>query len=480
VSLRSALHYAALFAIHLAAAMLIPALVEFHHGSDQWENFLLSAFFTGGLALAVTMASNGPAPVLNLRFAFLIIGMLWIVTCLAGMVPLLGFGLSFSDALFESTSAVTTTGATILSGLDALPPGILLWRSLLQWMGGVGVIVLGLFLLPFLQVGGISHFRIDPSGISEQPFARLSSFGIGILLAYTLLTLLCGLSYVAAGMGGFAALNHAMTTVSTAGYSIHDESFAHYLDRPAVLWVGSLFMFIGALPFSILILLALRRRFEALDDPQLRAFALYSAALVALAAIYLHVSAGLSFSSALTLATFNFMSVVTTTGFSAGDYSAWGPFPFALAFLAMFLGGCSGSTSGGIKAYRLMILIAIIRNGVRRLVYPSSVNALHYGNHPVSTELERAVVLYIGSFLLAWMLCMLMLAMTGMDFLSALSGSLSALMNVGPGLGEQIGPASTHASISDAAKWLLALAMLLGRLEILPVLVLVSPVFWRR
>lgn len=477
---RAAIHYAAVFALYLALAMLIPALADLYHGSDDWQNFAFSAFFTGGFALAVAMASKGPPPVLTTQFGFLLVGLLWLTTCLAGAVPLLGSGLSAADALFESVSAVTTTGGTVLIGLEDMPPGILLWRSVLQWMGGVGVIVLGLFVLPFLQVGGIAHFRIDPAGIGEQPFARLSTFGIGILSVYALLTLACALAYAVAGMGAFDALNHALTTVSTGGFSTYDVSFAQFIDRPAVLWVGVAFMFIGALPFSVLILLALRGRFDIIRDPQIRIFAAYAALLVLVSAIYLHSRHDIGLSDAFTLAAFNFVSIVTTTGYAAGDYTAWGPLSFALAFVAMFLGGCSGSTSGGIKTYRFIILFGVIRSGLRKLVYPSSVDTIHYGDNPVSAELERAVVLFLGSFLFIWMACTVLLAMTGLDFLSAFSGALSALMNVGPGLGDQIGPVGNYAGLTDGAKWIMAFAMLLGRLEILSVLVLLSPLFWLR
>lgn len=479
-SIRSALHYAALFALYLAAIMLLPALAELYHGNDDWQTFALSAFFTGGFSLAVALASNGPPPPMNLRFGFLLIGLLWGATCLAGSVPLLAFGMPPVDAFFESVSAVTTTGATVISGLDHASPGLLLWRSLLQWIGGVGVIVLGLFVLPYLQVGGIAHFRIDPSGVSEQPFSRLNTFGMGILVVYTVLTLLCAIAYAAAGMGAFDAFNHALTTVSTAGFSTHDDSFGAYADQPAVLWVGMLFMFLGALPFSILILLTLRGRSDIFADPQIRLFAAYAGALVAAAALYLEANTDADHLQTVTLAAFNFMSIVTTTGFAAGDFTAYGPFAVAIGFLAMLLGGCSGSTSGGIKAYRFIILFGIIRNGVRKLVFPHLVETIHYGQHPVSAELERAVVLYLGSFLALWAAGTILLAMTGVDFLSALSGTLSALMNVGPGLGDEIGPAGNYAIMPDGAKWILSLAMLFGRLEILPVLVLLSPVFWMR
>jgi trk system potassium uptake protein TrkH len=234
------------------------------------------------------------------------------------------------------------------------------------------------------------------------------------------------------------------------------------------------------LPFSALILFALRGRFDAIRDPQIRVFAAYTAAFILAVAVFLRVSLGMEMFDAVTLSAFNFMSIVTTTGYSTGDYTSWGPFVFALAFVAMFLGGCSGSTSGGVKTYRFIILFAILRSGLRKLVYPNTVDTIRYGDRPVGAEFERAVVLFIGAFFFLWTFLTVLLALTGLDFISALSASLSALMNVGPGLGDTVGPAGNYASLTDFAKWVMVFGMLLGRLEILTVLVILTPVYWMR
>lgn len=481
-SLRAAVHIAAIFAIYLAVAMLVPAAVDLYYGNEDWKIFALSCFFTGGVSLAVALATNTRPPAVSARFGFMLVNLLWVATCLAGMVPLLAssIDLSLADAVFESAAGVTTTGATVLSGLEGLPPGMLLWRSILQWMGGIGVIALGLFVLPFLKVGGVSYFRIESTDIDDRPFARFSTFAVGLISIYSLLTLACALAYAMAGMTAFDAINHALTTVSTAGFSTHDNSFGHYAGNKAVLWVGVVFMFIGALPFSVLILLALRGRFDALRDPQIRVFAAYTVAFILAVAIYLRVTLGMGMLDAITLSAFNFTAIITTTGYSTGDYASWGPFVFALAFVAMFLGGCSGSTSGGVKTYRFIILFGVIRSGVRKLVYPNTVDTIRYGDRPVGPEFERAVILFVGAFLFLWAIFTVLLAMTGLDFISALSASLSALMNVGPGLGDIVGPSGNYSSLSDFAKWIMAFAMLLGRLEILSVLVILAPVYWTR
>ncbi|MEX0407825.1 TrkH family potassium uptake protein [Aquibium sp. LZ166] len=481
-AVRAAIHIAAIFGIYLSLAMLIPAFADLYYGNSDWRVFALSAFFTGGLSLAVALATQGRPPVVSSRFAFLLVNLLWFTTAAAGTIPFLAspMNMELSDAVFESVSAVTTTGSTVLVGLDAMAPGILLWRSILQWMGGLGVIALGLFILPFLNVGGVSYFKIESTDIEDRPFERLSTFTISLMVIYCLLTLACGIAYAAAGMDGFDALNHALTTISTAGFSTHDDSFGHFQGNLAILWVSIVFMFIGGLPFSILILLTVRGRLDALRDPQIRAFAGYTASFAILMTIYLRLTSDVPFFEALTHATFNFVSLVTTTGFSTHDYAAWGPFAVALAFIATFPGGCSGSTTGGIKAYRFIILFELMANGLRKLVYPNSVQPVRYGDRPVDEDMQRAVVLFIASFFVLWGLSILLLASTGLDLITAMTGSLTALTNVGPGLGDFIGPKGSFADVPDFAKWVLSLAMLFGRLEILAVLVIFTPVFWRR
>lgn len=481
-AIRAAAHIAAIFAIYLSVVMLVPAAVDLYYGNDDWQVFAFSAFFTGGLATAVVLATQGAAPPITSRFGFFVVNLLWVMTTLIGAIPLVASSLEISvtDAIFEAAAGVTTTGSTVIVGLDSLPPGLLLWRSLLQWIGGLGVIALGLFVLPLLNVGGVSYFKIESSSIDDRPFERFSTFTIALIGVYVALTVICTIAYAAAGMTGFNALNHALTTISTAGFSTHDASMGHYADRPAILWVGTIFMFIGALPFSILILFGLRGRLDALGDPQIRVFAIYVLLLILAVTIYLRVSEDIGFFEALTQTAFNFMSIITTTGYASSDYGQWGAFAFACAFVAMFLGGCSGSTTGGIKAYRFLILFELLANGLRRLVYPNTVLSVRYGDRTVDETLQRAVVLFISAFLVIWLITIVLLAATGLDFITAMSGALTALTNVGPGLGDTIGPAGNFSSLPDVSKWILTAAMLMGRLELLAVLVIFTPVFWRR
>jgi trk system potassium uptake protein TrkH len=480
--MRAAIHVAAVFALYLSASMLIPAAVDLYYGSPDWRAFAFSALFVGGIAMAVALATQGRPPQASSRFGFLLVNLLWLTMALAGAVPFAvsSLEISLTDAVFESVSGVTTTGSTVINGLDSAPPGLLLWRSLLSFMGGLGVIVLGLFLLPFLNIGGVSYFKIESSDIEDRPFARFQTFTISLIGIYTALVFVCAMSYVAAGMEGFHALNHAMSTVATGGFSTHDTSFLRYSDMPAVLWVGSLFMFIGALPFSIMILFAVRGRFDVLRDPQIRVFAGYSIVFAVAVAIYLTVNLDMPFGAALTHSTFNFLSVITTAGFASDDYTLWGPFAVGCIFVATFLGGCSGSTTGGIKAYRFLILFELMANGLRRLIYPHTVLPVRYGERTVDDDMQRAVVLFIASFFILWGIITVLLAAAGLDFVTAITGALTSLTNVGPGLGPIIGPVGNFSSLPDTAKWICTVAMLLGRLEILAVLVIFTPAFWGR
>ncbi|MBX3578109.1 MAG: TrkH family potassium uptake protein [Rhizobiaceae bacterium] len=482
VAIRAAIHVSAIFAIYLSVAMLLPAAVDLYAGHDDWQTFAFSALFLGGLATAVALATQGRPPPVTTRFGFLLVNLLWVTMALAGAVPFLAssFDMSLADAFFESVSGITTTGGTVISGLDSAPPGLLLWRSLLSFMGGLGVIALGLFLLPFLNIGGVSYFKIESSDIEDRPFERFRTFTLSLIGIYALLVAICAGSYTAAGMSAFNAVNHAMATVATGGFSTHDTSFVQYADRPAILWIAIVFMFIGSLPFSIMILFALRGRLDALRDPQIRVFAGYCIVFSVAVAVYLRVKLDMPFFEALTQSTFNFMSVITTTGFASDDYNQWGPFAVACIFVAMFLGGCSGSTTGGIKAYRFLILAELLMNGLRRLIYPSTVLPVRYGDRTVDDDMQRAVVLFIASFFVLWAIGTILLGATGLDYITATTGALTSITNVGPGLGPIIGPVGNFATLPDSAKWICAVLMLLGRLEILAVLVIFTPTFWGR
>lgn len=473
-------HVCARFTLVLAIVMLIPALADFLVGSPDWQVFVFSSALVGVPSLLLMIATRREIPPFSLRFGFLLVNSVWLSASVVSALPLYlsDLGLSFTDAVFEAASGITTTGSTVLSGLDDMPPGILLWRSMMQWLGGLGIIAMTMLLLPFLRVGGMQIYKMESSVQSESPFARFAQLSWSLLWLYVGLSLMCAIAYMLVGMDAFAAINHAMSTISTGGYSIHDSSMGGYGN--GVLLVSIIFMIGGALPFIAMLTLIVG------GDPR-RAFDIQIPVLLVTLSV-LSLAAGLSALShnggdpidTLVDAAFNIVSVVTTTGYASADYTLWGPFSVSLFFVAMFLGGAAGSTSGGIKTYRLIIVGQSIGNGLRELIYPNGVFVLRYGGAPLPAAAAKSVSMFLSAFVVLLLGLTLVLGATGLDLLTAFSSALTALTNVGPGLGDIVGPAGNFSSLAPVAKWAMVIGMIAGRLEILTVLVLASPAFWRR
>jgi trk system potassium uptake protein len=463
--------------ILIAAFMLIPASADLIARNPDWIVFSISALFLGCIGALTTAALSGRDLNLRRRETFLFVNAAWFTFTAASALPLYGSGLgiSFTDAFFEAASGLTTTGSTILTGLDHMPPGILLWRSLLQWIGGIGIVVIGIWLLPGLRVGGSQLFALESSENATKPYGRIEPFLVRLLTLYGGLTIACMLLYVMCGMSLFQAVNHAMTTVSTGGYSTSDSSFGQF-NGTAVYWVSIIFMLTSSVPFLFLIRSIERK---PSDDRQQIVFLLIVVAISSFVIFLTQrwIQDGSPF-HVFTLAVFHVVSVVTTTGYAADDYLQWGTFVVAVFFLLTFLGGCSGSTAGGFKMFRVVLLLSFILSLLRRMVHPRRIVPPRYDGKPVSASVIEGVlifaVLYAGTFALF----SLAYACLGLDLLTAFSGSITALANVGPGVGPIIGPSGTFQSLPDAAKWLLAIQMILGRLEIIAGLIILTPDFW--
>lgn len=477
---RSAINIAATCGLYLSLSMLLPMAVDLYYGSPDWEIFGVSAFLMGGLSAATAMATRAGPPPYTKKMGFLVVNLLWLVFCLLGAVPfwMSSLNMDFAEALFESVSAVTTTGSTVIVGLDNAPPGILMWRSLLHWLGGIGILALGLFIMPYLRVGGLSFFKLESSDTSDKPFARMAVYTRAFLLIYVLLTLFCAITYNALGMSRFDAINHAMSTVATGGFSTHDASFGYFNSLP-LLWAASFFMTLSSLPFSVLILFLVRGRLDTLKDPQIIVFLAYVALFSIAASLYQRLENGVPFHEALAHAFFTVTSILSTTGFASDDYTKWGHFIVILAFIATFMGGCSGSTAGGIKAYRIIILFNFVRSGLYRLIYPNGIHAVRYGPITVDADVQRNVFLFFISYMMVCVAGSLLLGLLGYDALTSVSAAATALSNVGPGVTPSIGPSGTFAGMNDPALYLLSFLMLLGRLEVLTVLVILTPLFWK-
>jgi trk system potassium uptake protein TrkH len=463
-----------------AAAMLLPLAVALAHDGPDWVGFAGAAGLTAFCGGGAMLAAHAPGLRLAPRQAFLLATSSWAVVAAFGALPFLlsPLGLDAADAFFESMSGLTTTGATVIVGLDDAPHGILLWRSLLQFIGGVGIVAVAIAVFPLLRIGGMQLFRLEFSEKTEKVMPRVAQAAIGIIVIYLVLAFVCGLLYWACGMSGFDALNHAMTTVATSGFSTSDRSFGKF-DAPLLQAVATLFMLLGALSFVLYLRVWQSGLAPLRHDSQARVF--LGAFVVAWGAVaaWLVLAEGRPALEALRLAGFNVASIVTTTGYMSEDWTEWGSFPVVLFFLLGFVGGCSGSTAGGMKMFRFQVLFQVGRAQLRHALLPSGVFPAKYNGKPITDAVAQSVLAFITLYGFSWALTAAALGLCGLDLVTALSGAAAAIGNIGPGLGDTIGPAGSYAPLPDSAKWVLAGAMLLGRLELITILVLFTRRFWR-
>lgn len=439
---------------------------------------MLFTLFCGGLMVLI-----GSLAPFNLRGRqiFLLTSLSWIVLSFFSAFPLL-FGstnLSIPDAVFETVSGLTTTGATVLSGLDTMSHGILLWRAILQWLGGIGIIVMGMAILPFLQVGGMRLFQSESSDWSEKALPRSGTIAKAIGKVYVGLTLLCILSYWLAGMNPFDALVHGMTTSATGGFANYDASMGQFADTPSILWITIFFMFLGALPFVLYVHMIQGRPMPMFRDSQVQALTKILLSTVLILTAYLMTQHDWQWFEALTHATFNIVSVVTTTGYASSDYNAWGNFAVIFFLYLMFVGGCSGSTSGGFKVFRHQLSLMLMRNQMMTLLHPRGVFSQRYNGRPVPDDVIRSMVAFAFFFFATIAALALALSFMGLDFITSFTSAVTAVANVGPGLGDVVGPAGNFSTLPDMGKWLMSIGMILGRLEIVTFMILFTRAFWR-
>lgn len=431
----------------------------------------------GGLLVFV---NHGKFEDFNIREGFILTTASWFLLSAAGALPLYfsDLGLSLTDAFFESLSGITTTGSTVLSGLDDMSRGILLWRSMLQWVGGIGIIAFGIVLLPFLKIGGMQLFQTESSDRSDKILPQSRQLVGRVLWVYIGLSLLCAVTYYMLGMSGFDAINHAMTTLSTGGYSTHDSSFS-YFDSRAMQLSATLFMLMGSVPFVLFVKFMHSGNFAFHKDEQVRGFIAIILGATALIVTALLVTNQESLIDSLVLTIFNVVSILSTTGYETADYVAWGPFVVSIFFFLTYLGGCAGSTAGGLKIMRIMVVLQASRRQIKKLIYPRGLFVARYQGKALEPQLTTAVLSFLSLYVFLNALMTAALALAGLDAQTAFSGAATAIANVGPGIGDVIGPTENFSTLPDAAKWILCAGMFLGRLEILTVLVIFTPHFWR-
>lgn len=464
----------------IAAGQGVMALASIAGRDGHETEFAISAAITGLVAVGCILTTKGRPFELNFRDAALLTVIAWVVVPAFAALPFVAepVGLSVVDAYFEMVSGLTTTGSTVMTGLDETPGSVLLWRSTVQWIGGIGIIGVAIVILPFLNIGGMQLFRLESSDRSEKSMPRVRGIATAVGQIYLLLTCACFVTYWMLGMSPFDALNHAFTTIPTAGFSTHDLSF-RYFDSPAIEWAGMVFMVAGALPFLAYIRMVHGGTLSERIDPQVTALLGTLVVLVLLFAIWLHFAHGMDAGTAVTKAGFNIISIVTTSGFSSTDYIGWGPFAAAVFFILTFVGGCTGSTAGSLKIFRFQVMSGLVAQHIRRVAHPNVVTPIRFGARTVTDDQVASVGTFVFLTFLAFGLLALFLSWLGLDPETSLSAAATAICNVGPGIGPVVGPAGTFASLPDSAKLVLCLAMIMGRLEILGVLVLFLPSFYR-
>ncbi|SMF84331.1 trk system potassium uptake protein TrkH [Tistlia consotensis] len=479
-SLRFVLYVDGLLLLILAAAMAVPMVVDAAQGERDWFTFATSAGVTAYVGGVLVFTFWGDGSAIDRRSGYLLTASAWALVCAFGSLPLhfSSLHLSFADAVFETMSGLTTTGSTVIAGLDHLPPGLLLWRSLLQWIGGVGIVVMAIVMLPALGIGGMQLFRTESSDISGKPVPRVVQMAGLTIAVYVGLSIACAAGYGAAGMNFFDAINHAMATIATGGFSTKDASIGYYDSVPIEL-VGIVFMVAGACPLIWYARLITHRRQALSEERQVPALLAVLVVAVAVVTVWNVAENGMPIGHALRVSAFNVTSVLTDTGFATADFSAWGSFAVGLFFMLYLLGGCAGSTAGAIKVFRWQILFASAKRQLRMMLSPHRVLVTRYGRKAVEDETVHSVRNFFFLYLLTLLLLTLLVTATGVDFLSSASAVAQAMANAGPGLGQMGGPAGNFGAFPDPAKWLLSLAMLLGRLELSTLYVLLLPDYWR-
>ena len=464
----------------LGAFMLIPFFVQFIY-DEKNNTFLLSALVTAFIGTLLVLTNLEENKKLNLQQAFLLTTLSWLGIAIFGCLPFLlsNLNLSLVDAFFESMSGITTTGSTIITNLDDAPKSILIWRAILQWLGGIGVIVMAITILPLLNIGGMQLFRMESSDTTEKILPKTREITLIISIIYLALTFTCGISYWAVGMNIFDSIAHSMTTIATGGFSTYSGSIGHF-QNPRIEIISIIFIILGSIPFIAYLKFVKGDKKIFLKDAQIKGLIYILIISILLMFLYLMLSnKEYSFSENLRISTFNVVSVLSGTGYVTADFSSWGNFPLIFFLFLMFIGGCAGSTTCGIKIFRFQILSHFIINQIKKLVYPHGVFSIKYNNEKINDTFIYSIITFIFLYFFIFFILAALLSVNGLDFITAISGSASAIANVGPGLGNVIGPNGNFSDLPNFSKLSLSLGMLLGRLELFAVLVLFFPSFWK-
>ena len=466
--------------IVLGLFMLVPYAVQIFYKENS-HSFLSSALITILIGVIFVLGNLQEQYQLNLKQTFLFSTLTWIAVAFFGSIPfvLSDLNFSFSDSFFESMSGITTTGSSVITDLSKSPKSLLLWRAIMQWLGGVGIIVMAITVLPLLKVGGMQLFRVESSDKPEKILPRTTQIAFIIISTYLILTILCAFFYKIFGMNFFDSIAHAMTTIATGGFSTHNESIG-YFKNPSIEVIATLFIILGSIPFISYLKFIKGNKKIFYQDVQIRGliYLFILSTLIMFLYLLLNNDSNLLIEK-IRISSFNVVSILSGTGYVTNDFSLWGKFPLIFFLFLMFIGGCAGSTACGIKIFRFQLLFLFINNQIKKIIFPNSVFILKYNNQKITDNYMNSVIVFIFAYLFIFILIAMLLSITGLDFLSAISGAATSISNVGPGLGDVIGPNGNFKYIPEVSKWILSFGMLLGRLELFAVLILFFPSFWK-
>ena len=463
--------------IILGIFMLIPIIAQFLY-SEIDSSFFGASIVTIIFGTLFFLSNLDHDKKLNLQQAFLLTALSWLSIAIFGSLPFIFSSANFSiiNAFFESMSGITTTGSTIISNLESMPKGILLWRAILQWLGGIGIIVMAITLMPIMNVGGMQLFKVSNNDSSEKILPKSKEIALRLIYIYSSLTALCALSYKILGMNIFDSLTHSMTTIATGGFSNYNDSIG-FFNSVSIEISAMIFIILGSLPFIAYIKFLNGNKKIFFSDIQIKTFLKIIVVSVFILSIYIIINDTTQLE--LRSIFFNVISILTGTGYVNAQFDRWGGFPLILFLGLMFIGGCAGSTTCGIKIFRIQILYSFVSNQLKKIIYPKGVFVLKYNQNPIDNKFIASIISFIYMYLVIFFIISALLSLTGLDFITSISGAATSISNVGPGLGSIIGPNGNFSSLPDISKLILALGMILGRLELFAILVLFLPSFWR-
>jgi trk system potassium uptake protein TrkH len=466
--------------IILGVSMIFPIIIQFIF--DELDSSFISAslitIIFGTLFFLSNLEQNKQ---LNLQHAFLLTALSWVSVALFGSLPFIfsNLNLTITDSFFESMSGITTTGSTIITDLDSAPKAILLWRAILQWLGGIGIIVMAITLMPIMNVGGMQLFKVSNSDTSEKILPKTKEISIRLIIIYLVLTFLCALFYKVFGMKYFDSLTHSMTTIATGGFSNYNESIG-YFNSINIEITSMIFIILGSIPFIAYIKFLSGKKKIFFTDTQISSFIKIIFFSILFLFFYLTIFyKGFSEVSLRSIA-FNVISILTGTGYVTQNFDNWGSFPLIYFLALMFIGGCAGSTTCGIKIFRIQILYSFLKSQLKKIIYPRGIFIIKYDNNNVDEKFMASIISFIYLYIIIFFIIAALLSLTGLDFTTSISGAATSISNVGPGLGELIGPNGNFSQLPDFSKWVLSFGMILGRLELFAILVLFLPSFWQR